>query len=84
MTLYDLIILLLALIPAVIIVIKEWNLIRKTYDKIKFLFKFYILWSKEDRIRAMEIRKKYQLPEGMWVKDENDIKVVNTIRRRTH
>lgn len=76
--------LLLALFSVSILAIEKWDLIKRTWGKFKTLFTIYILWSKEDRIRASEISKKYQLPSGIWVKDESKIKVVNTFRRRRH
>lgn len=84
MTPYELITLLLSLFVALIVVIEKWDLLRKTYDKTKTLFTIYILWSKEDRIRASEISKKYQLPSGMWIKDESKIVTGSPIRRRRH
>ncbi len=76
--------LLLALFSYYILTIEKWDLINRTWEKFKTLFIIYILWSKEDRIRASEISKKYQLPSGIWIKDENKIKVVKTNRRRRH
>lgn len=61
---------LLVLITVLITLIKEENLIRNSYQKIKTLFRVYLLWSKKDRIRAKEIREKYQLPQGIWTKNE--------------
>lgn len=51
-----------------ILILKE-NLIRNIYRKIKTLVTVYLFWSKEDRIKAKEIRKKYQLPKDSWIKD---------------
>lgn len=84
MTLYELITLLLSLLVALIVIIEKWDLLKKTYDKIKTLFTIYIMWSKEDRIRAAEISKKYQLPSGWWIKDESKIVTGSPIRRRRH
>ena len=53
------------------------DLIRNTYIKVKTLFKIYFFWSKKDRIRAIEIRERYQLPAGTWIKDEKQINLLN-------
>jgi hypothetical protein len=80
--LIDIVILLLGLFSISILNIEKWDLIKRTWGKFKTLFTIYILWSKEDRIRAAEIRKKYKLPSGTWIKDENKIKAVKTNRKR--
>lgn len=74
--------LLLALFSASMLAIEKWDLIKRTWGKFKTLFTIYILWSKEDRIRASEISKKYKLPGGCGL--VKNVKVVNTFRRRRH
>lgn len=76
--------LLLALFSYYILTLEKWDLINRTWEKFKTLFTICILWYKEDRIRASEISKKYQLPSGTWIKDESKIKVVKKIRKRRH
>ncbi len=70
----------LALMSAIILFLKEWDLIKRSWVKFKrslvkfkMLFKVYILWSKKDRIKAMELRKEYQLSNDVWVKDKSEI-----------
>jgi hypothetical protein len=64
------------LIEISILILKEQKLIKNIFNRIRHFFIIYILWSKKDRAKAIELREKYQLPKGVWVNDESKILVM--------